>query len=177
MSRARKALIWPRPNWPQAEQDLIVRVSQAYFDVLASSDTLAFVQSQKTAVAEQLASAKRNFEVGTSTITDSREAQARFDLVVAQETGGRKRFAGQTPGSDQFTGKVMPGTTPALKARHPASCNHCLTTRRRHALWVRPSLQDSTPQRACRPNMALEVAQLETKQGQSRPPAHAGSNR
>ena len=69
----------------QAEQDLLVRVSQAYFDVLSSQDSLAFVQAQKAAVAEQLASAKRNFEVGTATITDTREAQARFDLVVAQE--------------------------------------------------------------------------------------------
>jgi outer membrane protein len=68
-----------------AEQDLIVRVSQAYFDVLGSRDSLAFVQAQKTAVAEQLAAAKRNFEVGTSTITDTREAQARYDLVLAQE--------------------------------------------------------------------------------------------
>ncbi len=68
-----------------AEQDLIVRLSQAYFDVLASSDSLAFVKAQKAAVQEQLASAKRNFEVGTATITDSREAQARFDLVTAQE--------------------------------------------------------------------------------------------
>ncbi|MCY1165906.1 Outer membrane protein TolC [compost metagenome] len=68
-----------------AEQDLIVRASQAYFDVLAAQDTLTFVRAQKVAVAEQLASAKRNFEVGTSTITDTREAQARYDLVVAQE--------------------------------------------------------------------------------------------
>src|SRR5207344_2219347 len=68
-----------------AEQDLVVRVSQAYFDVLASQDSLALVRAQKIGVAEQLASAKRNFEVGTSTITDTREAQARFDLVVAQE--------------------------------------------------------------------------------------------
>jgi outer membrane protein len=66
-------------------QDLILRVSQAYFDVLAAQDTLAFVRAQKSAVGEQLASAKRNFEVGTSTITDTREAQARFDLVSAQE--------------------------------------------------------------------------------------------
>jgi len=68
-----------------ANQDLMVRSSQAYFDVLAAQDTLAFVGAQKAAVAEQLASAKRNFEVGTSTITDKREAQARFDLVTAQE--------------------------------------------------------------------------------------------
>ena len=69
----------------QAEQDLIVRTTQAYFEVLAAQQSLTFVQAQKAAVAEQLASAKRNFEVGTSTITDTREAQARFDLVTAQE--------------------------------------------------------------------------------------------
>lgn len=68
-----------------AAQDLLVRVSQAYFDVLAAQDTLTFVQAQKAAVSEQLAAAKRNFEVGTTTVTDSREAQARFDLVGAQE--------------------------------------------------------------------------------------------
>jgi outer membrane protein len=69
----------------QAEQDLIVRTTQAYFEVLAAQQSLTFVQAQKAAVAEQLASAKRNFEVGTSTITDTREAQARYDLVIAQE--------------------------------------------------------------------------------------------
>jgi outer membrane protein len=64
-----------------AQQDLLVRVSQAYFDVLAAQDTLAFVQAQKSAVSEQLAAAKRNFEVGTATITDTREAQGPADLV------------------------------------------------------------------------------------------------
>lgn len=88
----------------QAEQDLIVKVSQAYFDVLASSDSLAFVKSQKTAVAEQLASAKRNFEVGTSTITDSREAQARFDLVVAQELAADNDLLVKTLALNQLTG-------------------------------------------------------------------------
>ncbi len=68
-----------------AEQDLIVRVAQAYFDVLAAADALGTVQTSKKAITEQLASAKRNFEVGTATITDTREAQARFDLGTAQE--------------------------------------------------------------------------------------------
>ena len=68
-----------------AEQDLIIRVTQAYFDVLGAADALTTVQASKKAIIEQLASAKRNFEVGTATITDTREAQAKFDLVVAQE--------------------------------------------------------------------------------------------
>ncbi len=68
-----------------ASQDLILRVSQAYFDVLLARDNVAFAQAQKTAISEQLAQAKRNFEVGNATITDTHEAQARFDLVTAQE--------------------------------------------------------------------------------------------
>jgi outer membrane protein len=69
----------------QASQDLIVRVAQAYFDVLGQYDTLVLVRAQKAAISEQLAQAKRNFEVGTATITDTHEAQARYDLSAAQE--------------------------------------------------------------------------------------------
>ncbi|WP_211472370.1 TolC family outer membrane protein [Collimonas humicola] len=72
-------------RFAQAQQDLILRVSQAYFDTLTAQDVLAFLQAQKSAIAEQLASAKRNFEVGTATITDTNEAQASYDLVIAQE--------------------------------------------------------------------------------------------
>jgi outer membrane protein len=72
----------------QATQDLILRVSQAYFDVLAAQDNLEFTRANKTSISEQLAQAKRNFEVGTATITDTNEAQARYDLAVAQEILG-----------------------------------------------------------------------------------------
>jgi outer membrane protein len=72
-------------TFAQAQLDLITRVSQAYFDVLTAQDNLTSTQAQKVATTEQLASAKRNFEVGTQTITDTHEAQAAYDLVVAQE--------------------------------------------------------------------------------------------
>ncbi|MYN26471.1 TolC family outer membrane protein [Duganella levis] len=72
-------------TFAQAQQDLILRVAQAYFDVLTAQDNLTSTQAQKVATTEQLASAKRNFEVGTQTITDTHEAQAAYDLVVAQE--------------------------------------------------------------------------------------------
>lgn len=68
-----------------AEQDLILRVSQAYFDVLQAQDNLDVSKGQKIAIAEQLAQAKRNFEVGTATIVDQKDAQARYDLAVAKE--------------------------------------------------------------------------------------------
>ena len=89
-----------------AEQDLIVRASQSYFDVLAAQDTLTFVRAQKAAVAEQLASAKRNFEVGTSTITDTREAQARYDLVIAQEISAENDLRVKKIALDQLVGKT-----------------------------------------------------------------------
>jgi len=89
----------------QAAQDLIVRVAQAYFDVLASQDSLAFIQAQKTAISEQLAQAKRNFEVGTATITDTHEAQARFDLSASQEIAAQSDLEIKKSALQQIIGK------------------------------------------------------------------------
>jgi outer membrane protein len=71
-------------QFKNAEQDLIIRSAQAYFDVLAAQDAVNLADAQKTAIAEQLAQAKRNFEVGSATITDTLEAQARYDLTNSQ---------------------------------------------------------------------------------------------
>jgi outer membrane protein len=68
-----------------AEQDLVLRVAQAYFDVLIAQDTVQLAEAQKTAISEQLEQAKRNFEVGSATITDTLEAQSRSDLTSAQQ--------------------------------------------------------------------------------------------
>lgn len=69
----------------QAQQELILRVAQAYFDVLLAEVNLRSLQAQKVAIAQQLEQAKKNFEVGTATIVDTHEAQSRFDLATAQE--------------------------------------------------------------------------------------------
>jgi outer membrane protein len=68
-----------------AQQDVILRSAQAYFDVLIAQDTVQLIVAQKSAISQQLEQAKRNFEVGTATITDTYEAQARYDLILAQE--------------------------------------------------------------------------------------------
>ncbi|HKU70753.1 MAG TPA: TolC family outer membrane protein [Burkholderiales bacterium] len=73
----------------QAAQDLVFRVAQAYFDVLLSQDTIEFTQAQLTAIGRQLEQAKRNFEVGTATITDTHEAQSRYDITVSTEIAAR----------------------------------------------------------------------------------------
>ncbi|MFZ6638608.1 TolC family outer membrane protein [Undibacterium sp. TC4M20W] len=87
--QSKLSLVINQALFEQSKQDLIIRVAQAYFDVLAAQDTLETLRAQKSAISEQLASAKRNFEVGTSTITDTHEAQARYDLVTAQEYAGQ----------------------------------------------------------------------------------------
>ena len=89
----------------QAYQDLIVRVAQAYFDVLAAQDTLALVRAQREAISEQLAQAKRNFEVGTATITDTHEAQARYDLSGAQEIAAQNDLESKRRALQLLTGK------------------------------------------------------------------------
>ncbi|MHB8826026.1 MAG: TolC family outer membrane protein [Thiobacillus sp.] len=96
-----------------AEQDLILRVAQAYFDVLESQDNIAFINSQKSAITEQLAFAKRNFEVGTATITDTHEAQARFDLAVAQEIAELNSLNIRLRALEKIIGKP-PGTLDTL---------------------------------------------------------------
>src|SRR5512143_959423 len=96
-----------------AEQDLILRVAQAYFDVLQSQDNLAFIGAQKAAITEQLASAKRNFEVGTATITDTHEAQARYDLAVAQEIAEQNSYNIRLRALETLGGKP-PGTLDTL---------------------------------------------------------------
>ena len=92
----------------QAGQDLIVRTAQAYFDVLAAQDTLELVRAQKAATSEQLAQAKRNFEVGTATITDTHEAQARFDLISAQEIAAQNDLENRRQALTLITGREYP---------------------------------------------------------------------
>lgn len=72
-----------------AAQDLILRVAQAYFDALDAQIDVEVAEAQKKAILVQLAQAKRNFEVGTATIVDTNEAQARHDLIISQEIAAR----------------------------------------------------------------------------------------
>jgi outer membrane protein len=75
-----------------AQQALMLRTTQAYFDVLMAQDRIDLIVAQKTAIAGQLAQAQANFDLGTATITDANEAQARYDLVVAQEIAALNEF-------------------------------------------------------------------------------------
>ena len=154
ITRAQRGVAIAEAGLRATGQDLMVRVSAAYFDVLASSDSLAFVRAQKAAVAEQLASAKRNFEVGTATITDTREAQARFDLVIAQEIAAendltiKKSLLNQQVGTTdaQPVGVRLPLILPAVAGNE--------------AEWTASTEQNQAQVRSKR--IELELAQLES---------------
>ena len=142
-----------------ARQDLMVRVSSAYFDVLAARDSLAFVRAQKAAVGEQLAAAKRNFEVGTSTITDTREAQAKFDLVIAQEISAQNDLTVRQSLLDQLVGRkdLKPNAL-----RLPLSLPAVLGTDNEWAALTEQYLPQIQSKRT-----ELELARLETEKARS----------
>lgn len=94
------------------QQQLILRVTQAYFDVLLSQDKIDLLVAQKEATQSQLDQAKANFEVGTVTITDFNEAQARFDSILAQEIAARNEHQ-----IAQYALEAIIGQTPAQLAR------------------------------------------------------------
>ena len=158
--QGQKSLVVAQAQLKAAEQDLIVRTTQAYFDVLAAQDTLTFVNAQKAAVAEQLAAAKRNFEVGTSTVTDSREAQARFDLVLAQEIAAENDLRVKKLALDTLVGKSNTSPQPLalpvdLPLAVPDDVNH----------WV--NLAETSHPAVQQAQTALEIAQLETRKAEA----------
>ncbi len=95
----------------QAAQDLILRVAQAYFDVLLAQDTVEFTQAQLTAIGRQLEQAKRNFEVGTATITDTHEAQSRYDITVSTEIAARNDLEIKKRQLELLIGRQAPGVS------------------------------------------------------------------
>ena len=95
-----------------ASQNLIVRAAQAYFDVLLAQDNVSLSGAQKKAISEQLAQAKRNFEVGTATITDTYEAQAKYDLGIAKEISDINDLEIKKRALQQLIGKMPASLAP-----------------------------------------------------------------
>ena len=122
-----------------AEQDLILRTARAYFDVLQVHDNIRFTRAQMDAITEQLASAKRNFEVGTATIIDTHEAQARFDLARSQEIAEQNNLAIRQYGLEKIIGKPATGLAPLgdkvlLRAPEPPAIEDWVSLADQHNL-------------------------------------------
>jgi outer membrane protein len=85
LEQAKLSVLQSEAQLAQAQQDLALRVATAYFNVLGARDQLIALEAARRATLEQLQQAKREFEVGTKTIIDTNEAQARYDQIVAQQ--------------------------------------------------------------------------------------------
>ena len=159
IEQAKRSIEVASADLETAEQDLIVRVAQAYFDVLAAQDSLTTAQTNKRAISEQLASAKRNFEVGTATITDTREAQARFDLAGAQELAAENDLQTKRVALDVLVGRNNVNrslaTPVVLPPVAPADIN----------AWVSAGDEQHPSVRKAR--LGLEVAKLETEKSRA----------
>jgi outer membrane protein len=137
-------------------QDLMQRVAQAYFDVLLSEYNLLTVRAQKVATAEQLAQAKRNFQVGTATITDTYDAQARFDLVIAQEITAVNDIEVKRRALQQIIGRLpgplnKPQENMVLSAPEPNDME----------AWVQASYNNSLQVQVAKANLDLAIKEVE----------------
>ncbi len=92
-------------TYASAQQDLIIRVAQAYFDILEAEDNLSFVLAEKKAVYRQLDQIKQKFEVGLTAITDVHDAQAQYDTVLADEVIARNTLSNNYEALREITGQ------------------------------------------------------------------------
>jgi outer membrane protein len=139
-----------------AGQDLMLRTSQAYFDVLLAEYELRTVEAQKAATAEQLAQAKRNFEVGTATITDTYDAQARFDLIVAREIATRNDIEVRKSALQRIIGRpagALNTMTPGITLSPPEPNDM--------EKWVEASYVNSQQVKIALDNLALAAKEVD----------------
>jgi outer membrane protein len=144
----------------QANQDLIIRVAQAYFDTLLAENNVTLAASQKAAFAEQLAQAKRNFEVGTATITDSNDAQARYDLAVSQEIAAQNDLEIKKRTLQQIIGRLPP-----VLARLSGNFNPVFPTPNNMENWVEQAATSSLQIRIAQ--ATLDIASQEVMRNRS----------
>ena len=147
-------------TFAQASQDLILRTAQAYFDVLYAQENLAAVRSSKQSIGQQLEQAKKNFEVGTATITDTYEAQSRFNLASALEVSGENDLEVK-----RYALRVIVGKDPGELARLRADAKLLPPTPANMEAWVEAAENDSFQVQA--QQAAFEVADREVERARS----------
>ncbi|WP_333796164.1 outer membrane channel protein TolC [Rheinheimera sp.] len=153
LSTAEKQALQGQTYYNAALQALIVRVSQAYFNVLSANDDLTFVVAEKRAVERQLEQTKQRFAVGLTAITDVHEAQAQYDSVVAREISATNALENAKEALQEITGvyhsDLAALNTTAFKATAPQPANA--------VDWVAIAEENNLDLKARK--LALEIAQ------------------
>ena len=160
LGRADAAVAQAESEFAAAEQNLIVRVSQSYFDVLNARDTLRFARAEKAAIERQLEQAKERFDVGLIPITDVKEAQAQFDLAVSREIAAQNALENAREALRTLTGEapgLLAGVVAELELAPPDPASP--------GDWVDTALQQNPDYLAAR--SAAEVARYEIRQARA----------
>ncbi len=103
--RSEKVAAQAEIDYSAAQQDLMLRVSARYFDVLAARDTLDSAEAALESTARQLEQAEKRFEVGLIAITDVQEAQAAYDNTVAAVIAAKRDLATAAEFLREITGE------------------------------------------------------------------------
>lgn len=139
-------------DYTATRQELILRVAQAYFNVLAAEDTLEFAEAEKKAVGQQLEQAKQRFEVGLIAITDVKESQAQYDQAVASEIAARNALSASREALWTLTNEY-PEVLSKLKEEIPL-------------LTPEPDVKEEWVDKALTDNLSLLAAQFQTEAAQ-----------
>lgn len=151
LRQSEKRALQTKVNHEGSKQDLLVRSAEAYFNVLAAQDSVAFSKAETEAVSKELAQTKQRFEVGLIAITDVHEAQSRYDLAVANQIAAKNGLDNMHELLQQITGRyhydllVLKDDIP-LKNPNPSSVEQ----------WVKKSEENNISIKASR--IGLDVA-------------------
>jgi len=156
IDQAKQQVLQAEANLASSQQDLATRVAQAYFDVLLAQDNVALSQAQMSAISEQLAQAKRNFEVGTATIVDTLDAQARYDQTSALTIANRNDLEVKRRALTQLVGKLPDSLVPLKEPLKPVAPEPGDIE-----AWVRAAGESSFPVVVAKAN--LVIAEEEVK--------------
>ncbi|MGB5131154.1 MAG: TolC family outer membrane protein [Steroidobacteraceae bacterium] len=115
-------------DYHAAQQDLILRTSEAYFNVLAAQDTLEAAQAAHDAIERQLEQSEKRFEVGLIAVTDVQEAKAAFDSATANLIQAKRNLATAQEQLRELTGNTFdelskPGADMPLAGPNPANAD------------------------------------------------------
>lgn len=160
LQRAGSEVALAEANYRAAQQDLMVRVSQAYFEVLASEDTLAAAEATAQAFARQLEQAEKRFEVGLIAITDVQEARAANDsatagVILAKRVLATAQERLREVTGDTYTSLVKPADDMPLDQPQPLD----------EQTWVDQALEQNLSVIAAR--LGVDLAKRDVKIAQS----------
>ncbi len=137
-----------------AQDDLIIRTAEAYFNILSAQDNLEFALIEQKAIARQLEQAEKRFEVGLTAITDVKEAQAKFDISVAQTLAAQNQLDINRQSLELITGPIT--------AQKLSSLNNSLILATpqpdNSAYWMQQAMLNNPAVLAAQANLAIVAA-------------------